>query len=275
VNLPVIARQAKTLTGVNYALMLTYRGEIFLWAIVTALPLIMMGLWVEAGRSGEFALSATDLARYFVVVFFIRQFTVVWVIYEFEFHVVTGRLTPLLLRPLDPMWHYLALHHGEQLARLPFVALLVFVAGFIFPEAFLGSAEQPGVWLPELWRIAVFALLLPLVFILRFLIAYCLSMLAFWMERVTAFEGLNYLLYLFLSGMVAPLEEFEPQVIKEIVLWTPFPYMVWFPAQVLVGGAPVDIPRGVAILVGWIVALWLLSRWLWRRGLKRYSAMGA
>ena len=117
-------RKAGTLLSVYLAYMLEYRAELFLWALAGALPLILLGVWTEAARGGEFPLSPGEFARYFLMVFLVRQATVVWVVWEFERDVVEGRLSFRLLRPLDPFFDHLAAHTAERLARLPFVVLL-------------------------------------------------------------------------------------------------------------------------------------------------------
>ena len=102
--------------------MLTYRAEIYLWVLAHVWPFIIMSVWMTAaaGGSGGFAMSPVDYARYFVAVFVVRQFTAVWMIYEFEWHVVEGRLSPMLLRPMAVLWHYVSAHLGEQAARFRF-----------------------------------------------------------------------------------------------------------------------------------------------------------
>ena len=98
-------------------------------------------------------------------------------------------------------------------------------------------------------------------------------MLSFWIERATAIQQFWYLLYTFLSGMVAPLELF-PDAIREFALWTPFPYLVYFPASLIVG-LPVDLRRSLVTIIAWGAIFLALNRILWRQGLKKYSGMGA
>ncbi len=102
---------------------------------------------------------------------------------------------------------------------------------------------------------------------------YTLSMFAFWLERASALEQFGFLFYMFLSGLIAPLEVFPP-LMREFALWTPFPYLVYFPTSLLVG-LPVDIGRGFLMTIGWSVIFFLIYRWLWQKGLKQYSGMGA
>jgi ABC-2 type transport system permease protein len=38
---------------------------------------------------------------------------------------------------------------------------------------------------------------------------------------------------------------------------------------------PVNIAQGFLVMIGWILFFLALNRWLWRRGLRQYSGMGA
>ena len=88
-----------------------------------------------------------------------------------------------------------------------------------------------------------------------------------------AIENFFFLFYLFFSGLIAPLEMFPPSV-RAIVQWTPFPYLIDFPASLLVG-LPVNLVQGFLAILGWFLLFFVVNRWLWRRGLRQYSGMGA
>ncbi|MBW4678967.1 MAG: ABC-2 family transporter protein [Microcoleus vaginatus WJT46-NPBG5] len=257
-------RTAKTLLVSYYAYMLEYRAELFLWALSGSLPFILMGIWMKASQSGNFGLQPVDFARYFLAAFIVRQTNVVWVIFEFEKEVVQGKLSPRLLQPLDPVWHHVAGHISERFARLPFIIGLVLLFFALYPQSF---------WIPNPGRFLLFCLVIVFAFILRFLIQYTFALFAFWIERATAIEQFWYLFYLFFSGMIAPLEMF-PESVRQVVQWTPFPYLVHFPAAILVG-LPVDVVGGLLVMLAWTIVFFICNRWLWRRGLKHYSGMGA
>jgi ABC-2 type transport system permease protein len=253
-----------TLLSVYYAYMLEYRSELIFWVLAGSLPIIMMGIWVQAAESGKFAFKSVDFARYFFAVFLTRQITIVWVIYDFEREVLEGKLSPKLLQPLDPIWHHVANHLGERCARMPFVLLLSMFFFVLYPQA---------VWLPNIANLLLFILAGIMAFALRFIIQHTFAMFAFWTERATALENLWLLFFLFLSGLIAPLDVF-PENVRTIVMWTPFPYMINFPASILVG-LPVDLTRGFLSIAGWFLIFLGINRFLWRMGLKRYSGMGA
>jgi ABC-2 type transport system permease protein len=244
--------------------MVEYRAEIFLWALSGSLPLILMGVWIQAAQSGNFALNPTEFARYFFVVFLVRQFTIVWVIWEFEREINEGKLSFRLLQPLDPAWHHVSQHLSEKMARLPFIIGFVFLFFSLYPQAF---------WLPSLGSLLLSILAIILAFALRFLIQYTFSMLAFWTERANAIENFWFLFYIFLSGVVAPLTVF-PEGFRAFLLWTPLPYLIYFPVALLIG-LPINVRQGFLVIFAWGIIFFILNRWLWRKGLRHYSGMGA
>ena len=262
-----VARQgkiARVFLSVYYAYMVEYRAELLFWVLSGSLPLILMGVWTQASTNGAFAFSSLEFTRYFLAVFFVRQFSVVWVIWDFEREVVEGRLSPKLLQPLDPVWHHFAGHLGERFARFPFIMMVLGLFFLINPQAF---------WIPSLSTMLLASVIIFMAFGLRFLMQYTFALCAFWTERATAIENFWLLFYLFLSGMIAPLELFPPMV-RHIVMWLPFPYLIHFPAS-LIMGRPMNITQGMSMMMLWGLIFLGLNRWLWRRGLKHYSGMGA
>ncbi len=268
-----LARVARVLLATQYAHMLEYRAEIALWALSGLVPLLMMSLWIHqadmgAGPSGSGAavggLSRVELARYFISAFIVRQFTVAWVVFAFEEDALQGRLSPMLLQPLHPLWRYLTSHLAEQATRLPFVACLAGLFLLLVPWA---------AWWPTPGRLALAVLATVLAFAVNFLVQCLIAVLCFWSERASALERLHTLAMLFLSGLMAPLELFPPAV-RQAAQWTPFPWIIHFPARLL-AGAELDAAGGFAALVGWLALLLPLTLLLWRAGVRRYAAMGA
>lgn len=263
-NLSHGLRIARTMLTVYYAYMVEYRAELMLWVLSGTLPLILMGIWAEASQSGKFGLSPVEFVRYFLAVFLVRQFTVVWVVWEFEREVLEGTLSPYLLQPLDPVWRHFFSHVSERLARLPFVLVLIGLFLLLYPQA---------AWWPTPINLLLAALAIVCSFCLRFTIQYTFAMLAFWTERSSALEQFWFLLYTFLSGMIAPLSMF-PDGVRVVVLWTPFPYLIYFPASLLINH-PDQVGQGFIAMGLWFGVCLGLNRWLWRLGLRRYSGMGA
>jgi ABC-2 type transport system permease protein len=266
-------RLARVLLATQYAHMLEYRAEIALWALSGLVPLMMMSLWIHQadtaggiGAPGDAGsgLNRLELARYFLSAFVVRQFTIAWVVFAFEEDALQGRLSPMLLQPLHPLWRYFSAHLGEQATRFPFVLGLTGLFLLMVPWAF---------WLPSPGRFVLVVIATALAFAVNFLVQSLIALLCFWSERASALERLHTLAMLFLSGLMAPLEVFPPGV-RQLASWTPFPWIIHFPARLL-AGAEVDVAGGLAALVGWLAVLLPLTLVLWRAGVRRYAAMGA
>ena len=257
-------RIALSLFASQYSLMLEYRAEIILWAISGILPLIMLGIWQEASISSDIGFTSQWLNRYFISAFVVRQFTAVWVMVSFEEDNLQGRLSPYMLQPLQPFWRYLSSHIAEQITRLPIVVLILSLIFTFMPEA---------IWFPGLIRIILFIISLLLAFSMRFLLHWLFSMICFWNDRASAIERLLLIPYLFLSGLTAPLEAFPPSVHK-FALFTPFPYILSFPANIL-SGNDVNYAKSFFVILVWLIIFTLLSIMFWKKGVRHYSAMGA
>jgi ABC-2 type transport system permease protein len=169
-----------------------------------------------------------------------------------------------LLQPIDPVGHHLAAHISERLARLPFIFGLVILFFLLYPRAF---------WLPSLSDAMLFVIASICAFSLQFLIQYTLAMFAFWTEKASSIQEVWFLVHLFLSGSIAPVAIF-PAEMRSIVMWTPFPYIINFPASILTG-LKVDYVHDFGVMLIWVAIFLVLNRWLWRKGLRQYSGMGA
>lgn len=262
-------RRHAVLWSVQFAYMAEYRAEILLWALSGVLPFIMLAVWSRAAVPG-LGLNSAELGRYFLSAFVVRQFSVVWVVWQFEEDTLQGRLSPYLLQPLHPLWRYVAAHQAEQATRLPFVLLII--SGFFLLQPASFAWPTPG-------RLLLGVLAVGLAFAIQFVLQSLIACLCFWSERATALERLLMIPYLFLSGLVAPLEAFPP-ALGQLALATPFPYLIAFPAQLL-SGAPLGPGHtftplgGFAAMAGWLLVLLPLLALLWRAGVRRYGAMGA
>ncbi len=244
--------------------MLEYRAEITLWAVSGLLPLIMLALWTGIENPLVNYLELNYLKRYFISAFIVRQFTAVWVMITFEEDHLDGKLSPYLLQPITPFWRYVTSHLAEQFTRIPIVVIMLIIIFSIIPYSF---------WLPSLSSLIFGIIAIMLAFWVRFLLHWIFCMCCFYNDRASAIERLLLIPYLFLSGLVAPLETF-PEIIKKIAYITPYPYIMSFPARLL-SGQDVSLFLGFTGLIGWFILLFSISIITWKIAIRHYSAMGA
>ena len=253
-----------TLLKVQYSNMLEYRVEIALWAISGIIPFFMLNIWTNNNLNESINITNTMLSRYFVSAFFVRQFSVVWVVFTFEEDSLMGKISPYLIQPLNPFFRYLAQHIAEQITRFPFALIIVFCFFIFNSEIF---------WIPNLFILLLSFISTFLSFLIQFLMQSIIACLCFWTEKASSIERLLFIPTLFLSGLLAPEVSF-PEFVKSWIYITPFPYLIDFPANLL-SGNPTNINGGITMQILWILILFPLFKKIWSEGIKKYTAMGS
>ena len=257
-------RKISTLLKVQYSNMLEYRVEIALWAISGIIPFFMLNIWTNNNLNESINISNVMLARYFLSAFFVRQFSVVWVVFAFEEDALLGKISPYLIQPLNPFFRYLAQHIAEQITRLPFALIISSIFFLANPESF---------WIPNIGIFLLSIIATFLSFLIQFLIQSIIACLCFWTEKASSIERLLFIPTLFLSGLLAPVVSF-PEYVKSWIYLTPFPYLIDFPANLL-SGNKTNITTGLGIQILWIVLLFPIFKKIWSEGTKKYTAMGS
>jgi ABC-2 type transport system permease protein len=99
--------------------------------------------------------------------------------------------------------------------------------------------------------------------------------LSFWFSQALVLNDVFWLFFLVFGGGVAPLE-LLPEPLKSIAYVLPFRFMLSFPAEIMLGRvAPTDIVWGFVTMALWIGALFLIQRFMWARGIRKFGAFGA
>ena len=252
-----------TLFKTQYANMLEYRAEIALWAISGVIPFFMLNIWTNNGLNESINISNIMLSRYFLSAFFVRQFSVVWVVFTFEEDALLGRVSPYIIQPLHPFIRYFAQHIAEQITRFPF-ALLIAIFFFIF--------NPQSLWIPSLLTIMIALISTFFSFLIQFLMQSIIACFCFWTEKASSIEKLLFIPTLFLSGLLAPVSSF-PLYIKSWIYLTPFPYLIDLPASIL-SGNQTEIIKGLLIQLLWIILFFSIFKIVWKSGAKKFTAMG-
>src|SRR5205823_1207760 len=93
------------------------------WMVSMVLPLVMLAAWLsiaEDGPVGRFG--RTDFIEYYVAAILVRNLTGVWIIWSMDAQIRAGELSFRLLKPMNPIVHFVA----ESLSAKPMrIALLI------------------------------------------------------------------------------------------------------------------------------------------------------
>jgi len=122
------------------------------------------------------------------------------------------------------------------------------------------------------------ALFVPAIFgawAIAFLIQYTTGLLGFWITQSLSLHDAWFAVFSLLSGYLIPLDLFPPRM-RDVLFVTPFRYMLSFPVEIFTKQLNIgQIIQGLAVQWMWLVVFYALYRFVWARGLKRYSAVGA
>ncbi len=245
-----------------------YRAANYFYMLgMVAEPVIYLVVWTtiaeQQGGSVQ-GLSAGYFAAYYIVWTLVRNMNIVFGAPYWEHRIREGELNKDLLRPVLPLHYDIAYFAGWK-----FVVIL-----FWIPLAVGLSLVFDPTLDPRAFEIVVFAVAIWGAYLLRTMLQESLGMLCFWTTRGAAIFDLYMTTELLLSGRLVPLP-LMPDWVQDIAQFLPFQYAFFFPIESLVGDlSNAELLRGLAAQILWILIGLAIFRFLWRRAIKRYSAVG-
>ncbi len=255
------------LTRSAWMLSLEYRAEGLVWMMTNMLSIIMMVVWMSISRNRSVnGFSTGDFVAYYMVGLIVRQFASAWTSWEMSNEIREGSLSPQLLRPIHPIHRHVTANWAEHVMRFVLLGPIVLVVLILTPDAHL-----------FLTPISISAFLFSLLgaWFITFLSDYAIGILAFWTSQATAFTQAVYGLRTVFSGVLAPIQMF-PLVIQNALDWLPFRYMLAFSNEILLGQTRDErLLFGLVIQWAWVVFFFILTRILWKLGVRSYGAVGA
>jgi ABC-2 type transport system permease protein len=259
----------RALLAAQVAAAAQYRIQSLLWLLFAIIrPVVFLAAWsaaaaAQGGAVGSF--TQADFAAYYVGLSLVVQLTNSWDMWDFEYEVRNGRLAPKLLRPLHPLHYALVSNVVHKLVMLP--ALL--------PALVLIAWTFGARWDLQAWHLLLFGPSLLLAAATRFVFGWVLASAAFWTTRIHAIMTFYDRLAFLFAGLVAPLS-LLPGPLQTLGYLLPFGYMLGVPADILRGGPDPELAlRLVAGQVAWLVVAWVAYQFVWRAGLRQFSAVGA
>jgi ABC-2 type transport system permease protein len=177
-----------------------------------------------------------------------------------------GTLKRYMIQPVDMIGFLLSYRVAHKMTYIVSSALPYAILFFVCRGFFDGFPDAP--------TMAAFALSLVLSFLIGFFFEASVGMVGFWFLEVTSLLYIVMTLNFFISGHMLPLD-LLPRPWSSLLKAMPFQYMAYFPAVVFLGKVKgADLAWHLTAEALWALGFMLLARWLYRVGLKRYSAFG-
>ena len=252
---------------------LTYRFNYLTRTLFSFIPLFaMLSLWrtIYSGSTQPNAhngFTEAQMIFYYLLVAVVDVFTAVneddW---QIAADIREGNISQFLLKPVDYLWYRFSLFLSGRLAFVAMAGLPLALFIFCFRQYFLLP--------PDGFTFGIFLVSLVFTALLQFFISYAMAMLAFWLLEISTLIFILFAFEYIASGHLIPLEVL-PSPLKEILFFTPFPYQLYFPIQIYMGKvAGSELWTGLLIQFLWVLAAFAFARFMWRRGVKKYSAFG-
>ncbi|MFT3769456.1 MAG: ABC-2 family transporter protein [Minicystis sp.] len=260
------ARAYPTLLRVGLAEAVAYRAEMVVWMLTTTMPLVSLALWSAVASKGPVGrFGQQQFGAYFLCTLVVRQLTGSWLVWALNMEIRSGTLSQRLLRPIHPLVSYSA----ENLSAVPMRALIsapmAVIAMFVIEPGSL--PHTPG-------RIALILASLVGAWTITFFTMALVGALAFFIESSTSIFEIWLVVFGLLSGYLVPLE-LLPGWLQTISDALPFRYTVAFPVEATLGLLPPGAAlRNLAVQWAYVAGCAGAALWVWRAGIRRFSAFG-
>jgi ABC-2 type transport system permease protein len=249
---------------------LVYRGNALIWLMTDTMPAIVMPLvWLSSynGRSAIHGFTPSNMVVYYMVVLFLTCVVESHIMWDMANDVKNGKFNVYLIRPFSYRGYMYASNVSWRLMRTVVFVPLFAVVLFIFRRwVHWDPASYDFGW--DFWVAVVLA------HFVSFSISYALGLLGLYVVEVHSIYMFYYLPLVIFSGQMAPLSFFPPKI-AALAMMLPFGYTLGFPAQIFIrhvtGPA---VWHGFLMQILWIAIATIAAEFLWRGGLKRYTAYG-
>lgn len=251
---------------------MTYRADFLLGTVLRFLPmvttiLLWQAIYEGSGEDQLAGFSMRQMIAYLLLVHISRMFSSMpGLAYGVARDIREGSLKKYLLQPIDMIAYLLSYRAAHKAAYIATSCLPYGLLFFLCREYFDG--------LPDALTLLAYVASLLLAFVVGFFFEATIGMIGFWFLEVTSLLYVVNTLNFFVSGQMFPLDLLSPfwaTVLKAL----PFQYLAYFPATIFLGKVTgPDLVYGLLGELAWALVFVGLSRWLYRLGLRHYSAYG-
>lgn len=238
---------------------LAYRGNAYLQFIATVLNLVIMtSIWgaLYAARGAVEGVTYDDMIVFAVVNAVLMPLTGTGVAWTVSSRFVDGSIADDLLRPVSYKWYLFFDELGETIFDVGLTVLLPAAATLLIirPQIDIGFAQ-----------LLLFFPSAALGVLIAFTLEYILGLTSFWLRTAFYLSWVSGALREILSGRFVPLW-FYPPALAAVAMALPFRLVAFAPVAILIGRTTkTDILWTFLAQLGWLAALLVVERIVWRR----------
>lgn len=247
---------------------LVYRLNFVLWRVRTMFSLLLLYfLWTQAfiGHATVAGYTEPMILTYIFLANFLNAVILSSRTDQIAGDIRSGAIINQLLKP----YNYFSLVGTRELVdkvmNIAFSILEIIIFVVIFHPNFYIPTDSIGI-LVGLGFIIV-ALLI------SFFISFGLSVIAFWTSEIWAPRFIFMIFFSLVAGTLFPLDIF-PKQIYNVLIFTPFPYLVYVPAKTIIHGVTGETIQFAIIALSWLAVVFSITMYTWRKGLREFAFFG-
>lgn len=225
--------------------------------------MILPAVWIAAGNTA-FGMSGSDIIGYYLLSMTLAQFITCHLMWDIAWDIKEGAFSSHVIRPVPYFLSQSARNLSWRIAKLA-----------LFAPVFVAVSLAYGLsHIPKVEFSAAFLVATVLAHTLSYLLAFAMSMTAFWTVEFVSILRLYYLPEQFLSGRLVPLQTL-PDWAATIANSLPFRWTNDFPVRLALGKvSESETIIGLVAQISWIGISALLCKVLFQRGIRHYSGVG-
>jgi ABC-2 type transport system permease protein len=176
-----------------------------------------------------------------------------------------GAIINQLLKPLNYFYIVGTREVVDKIMNIAFSICEIIIFAAIF---------RPTFYIPhDLLNIFVFLGFVILALLISFYISLGLSLIAFWTSEIWAPRFIFMIFFSLVAGTLFPLDIF-PKQLYDFLLLTPFPYLVFVPAKILILGVTPETTKFAVTGLVWLFIVFSITTIMWRKGLREFAFFG-
>lgn len=179
-----------------------------------------------------------------------------------------GSIAINLIRPINYHTRLLFDSLGDVIHQFAIIALPLWIG--LITVRYVTIGEIP----PSLSTLLFYSLSLVLSFGILFLFNFCFGLLAFYTTNIWGLSHVKYAVRRFLSGELIPIL-FFPLWAQKVLLFLPFSVMNYTPVMIYLRKyTGIELLKALGIQMIWVMFLFVLSQWLWKKAMQKLTILG-
>lgn len=248
-----------------------YRIDFFFGYFSSVFPIVIqVSMWTAiyqaTGTGLMYGYSYKQMILYTLFVGVIARFLSTGFEYEMNEDIKSGGLNKYIVKPINYYFYRAACFFGERFSVSFVFIIILLVISLIF--------KIIGYFDISIARAVCFAVGLFLALLLNFALYFCIGISGLWLTEISRMFPAITIIMLVISGGVFPLDILGEKI-NELIFFLPFRYLLQFPVDIITGKEiTYSLVPAFLLQLFWVVFFNMIAHFLWKKGLKQYTAIG-